>query len=40
MAISLGEYSVALDSKDDDANVNFVSHAHTDHIVGSARTRK
>ncbi|MDE1855303.1 MAG: hypothetical protein KGH57_03240 [Candidatus Micrarchaeota archaeon] len=40
MAISLGEYSIALDSRDDDANVNFVSHAHTDHISGLRKNKK
>ncbi len=40
MAISLGEYSIALDSKDDEANVNFVSHAHTDHISGLRKNKK
>ena len=40
MAISLGEYNIALDSRDDEANVNFVSHAHTDHISGLRRNKK
>lgn len=40
MAISLGEYNIALDSRDDEANVNFVSHAHTDHISGLKKNRK
>lgn len=40
MAISLGEYSLALDSKDDDANVNFVSHAHSDHTSGLRKSKK
>jgi len=40
VAISLGEYRVALDSKDDEANVNFVSHAHADHISGLRKNKK
>ena len=40
LAISLGEYSVALDSRDADANVNFVSHAHTDHTAGLSKSKK
>ena len=36
----MGEYSIALDSRDDDANVNFVSHAHTDHISGLRKNKK
>ncbi len=40
MAISLGEYKLALDSKDEDANVNFVSHAHTDHLSGLRKNKK
>ena len=40
VAVSLGEYKIALDSKDDEANVNFVSHAHTDHISGLRKNKK
>ncbi len=40
MAISLGEYKISLDSKDDEANVNFVSHAHTDHISGLRKNKR
>lgn len=40
MAILLGEYSVSLDSSDAQANVNFVSHAHTDHISGLRKNKK
>jgi putative mRNA 3-end processing factor len=40
VAISLGEYRVALDSKDDEANVNFVSHAHSDHTSGLRKNKK
>jgi putative mRNA 3-end processing factor len=36
----LGEYNIALDSRDDEANVSFVSHAHTDHIAGLKKNRK
>ncbi len=40
MAISLGEHSIALDSRDDAANVNFVSHAHSDHTSGIRKGKK
>lgn len=40
LAISLGEYSISLDSKDDEANVNFVSHAHADHVSGLRKNNK
>ena len=40
MAISLGEYKIAIDSKDDEANVNFVSHAHSDHVSGLRKNNK
>jgi putative mRNA 3-end processing factor len=36
----LGDYSIALDSRDDEANVNFVSHAHADHISGLRSAKK
>lgn len=31
MAIRVHEYSIGLDTKDQNANLNFISHAHTDH---------
>ncbi len=40
MALVLGDYRVALDSSDKSANVNFVSHAHTDHMAGLRKNRK
>jgi putative mRNA 3-end processing factor len=40
MALALGDYKVALDSSDKSANVNFVSHAHTDHMAGLRKNRK
>ncbi len=40
MAISLGEYNISLDSRDDEANVNFVSHAHSDHTAGLKKNKK
>jgi putative mRNA 3-end processing factor len=40
VAISLGEYKIAIDSKDDEANVNFVSHAHSDHVSGLRKNNK
>lgn len=40
MAISLGEYSISLDSNDSKANVNFVSHAHSDHVSGLRKNSK
>lgn len=40
MAISLGEYNIALDSTDNEANVNFVSHAHSDHVSGLRKNSK
>ena len=40
MAINVGEYSISLDGKDPDANVSFVSHAHTDHLSGIRKDRK
>jgi putative mRNA 3-end processing factor len=40
MALQLGEHKVALDSTDDNADVNFVSHAHTDHTSGLRKNRK
>ena len=36
----MGEYSLALDSRDDEANVNFVSHAHSDHTAGLRKNKK
>lgn len=40
MALVLGDFRVALDSSDKSANVNFVSHAHTDHMAGLRKNRK
>lgn len=40
MALVLGDYRVALDSNDKSANVNFVSHAHTDHMAGLRKNKK
>lgn len=40
MAISIGEYSIALDCGDPSANVNFVSHAHSDHTSGLRKDKK
>lgn len=34
MFLSAGEYNIALDGKDNSSNVNFVSHAHGDHVSG------
>lgn len=31
MAINVGEYRISLDARDPNANLNFVSHAHSDH---------
>lgn len=39
MALGIGGYSIALDTHDANANVNFVSHAHTDHTSG-VRSKK
>lgn len=39
MALSLGGYRIALDSRDSSANVNFVSHAHSDHISGLSKSK-
>lgn len=40
MALKVGEYSIALDCGEPSANVNFVSHAHSDHISGIRKNRK
>lgn len=40
MVLNVGEYSIALDCGDPSANVNFVSHAHSDHISGLRKSRK
>ncbi|MDE1851739.1 MAG: hypothetical protein KGH69_03575 [Candidatus Micrarchaeota archaeon] len=34
MALHVGNYSIALDTHDPSSNVNFVSHAHSDHLSG------
>ncbi len=34
VALHIGAYSVALDRKDPNSDLNFVSHAHSDHISG------
>lgn len=40
MVLNVGEYSIALDCGEPEANVNFVSHAHSDHISGLRKSRK
>lgn len=40
LAVRVGEYSIALDSKDPEANLHFVSHAHSDHTAGVRKTHK
>ncbi len=40
MALHLGDYRIALDSRDSEANVNFISHAHSDHISGVSKGRR
>lgn len=40
MNLTVGEYSIALDCGDPSANVNFVSHAHSDHTSGIRKNRK
>ncbi len=40
MALYLGDYRIALDCADANSNVNFVSHAHSDHIAGLRKNRK
>lgn len=40
MALNVGEYLISLDCGEPDANVNFVSHAHSDHISGLRKDRK
>ncbi len=37
MLFRMGRYSIALDRHDRSANVNFVSHAHSDHTAGLRR---
>ncbi len=39
MSLCLGEYRIALDCVDSSANVNFVSHAHSDHISGLRKNK-
>ncbi len=34
MGLEVGKFSIALDRKDSSSNVNFVSHAHSDHLSG------
>ncbi len=34
LALHVHDYRVGLDTKDPDANINFVSHAHSDHMSG------
>ncbi len=40
MALNVGEYIISLDCGEPDANVNFVSHAHSDHTSGLRKDRK
>lgn len=40
MAVNIGDYSISLDTKDPNANVNFVSHAHSDHTGGVRKNSK
>ncbi|HUB92657.1 MAG TPA: hypothetical protein VL945_01730 [Candidatus Saccharimonadales bacterium] len=40
MVLNVGEYSISLDCGEADANVNFVSHAHSDHTSGLRKGRK
>lgn len=40
MALHLGDYRIALDCADGSSNVNFVSHAHSDHIGGLRKNKK
>ncbi len=40
MALSFRGYRIALDSRDSDANVSFVSHAHSDHTGGISKNKK
>jgi Cft2 family RNA processing exonuclease len=40
MVLNVGEYSISLDCGEAEANVNFVSHAHSDHISGLRKGRK
>ncbi len=39
MGVISGAYNIALDGRDPSANVNFVSHAHSDHTSGIRRGR-
>ncbi len=40
MVLNLGEYRISLDCAEPGTNVNFVSHAHTDHTSGLGKGRK
>ncbi len=40
MALNVGGYSISLDCGEQDTNVNFVSHAHSDHTSGLRKGRK
>ena len=40
MALHLGDYRISLDSRESEANVNFVSHAHSDHTGGISKSKK
>lgn len=40
MGVNVGEYRIALDCAEATANVNFVSHAHYDHLSGIRKSRK
>lgn len=39
MGLQIGDYNIALDVRDPQANVNFVSHAHSDHTSGLCKTK-
>ncbi len=39
MGLKLGDNNIALDVRDREANVNFVSHAHADHIAGICKSK-
>ncbi len=40
MALHMGTHSIALDCKDPNSNLNFVSHAHSDHTSGIRKGSK
>lgn len=40
MALKAGDYSLALDTHDPNADVNFVSHAHSDHTSGLRKGKR